>query len=215
RPVHGGDLGAVQPHLAPGGLDQPVDAAQQRRLAAAGKPHDHEDLAAPDRQRDVVDADGVPGLLEQPFLVVTRIQQGQRPAGRGTENLGEFLNLDHRVSLTTFHASCTRRAWFTRVPQAAAPSTTAGETIARRLSAGNGDCDGLMTFYHSGLRCLVATLGGTPSRAEFVREFSSGGKVPGRGSHWERQGLVVGGGPCPAARTAACKARRGSRSPSG
>ena len=46
--------------IAPvGRIDQPVEMADQRRLAGAGQAHDDEDLAALDRDRDVVEAEHV------------------------------------------------------------------------------------------------------------------------------------------------------------
>ena len=47
--------GAVDPHLARGRQHQPVDAAQQRRLAAAARPDDRHDLALADRHVDVLE----------------------------------------------------------------------------------------------------------------------------------------------------------------
>ena len=47
------EIPALEAHLAGGRLDQPREAADQRRLARAGQPHDHEDLARADREARV------------------------------------------------------------------------------------------------------------------------------------------------------------------
>ena len=59
---------AVHQDASVGRLDQPVDVPDQGRLARAGQAHDDEDLAFPDVEADIADADGVAGLLEQ-FLL--------------------------------------------------------------------------------------------------------------------------------------------------
>ena len=48
-----GDLDAVVKHLAFARLDQPVDAAKQRRLAGAARAEDDEELARRDVDVDV------------------------------------------------------------------------------------------------------------------------------------------------------------------
>ena len=51
--IHRGDFAAADPNLARGRLNQSVDAAHQRRFAAAREAHDDEDLAAPDIEAHV------------------------------------------------------------------------------------------------------------------------------------------------------------------
>jgi hypothetical protein len=50
----------VQRHAARGGLLQPGDDAQDRGLAAAGRPEEHDELALGDLQVHPVDGGGVP-----------------------------------------------------------------------------------------------------------------------------------------------------------
>ena len=56
RPVRTGcvDLAAVEREAAARDRDEPVDGVQERRLAAAGRPHDRDELARADRQVDAL-----------------------------------------------------------------------------------------------------------------------------------------------------------------
>ena len=59
------DVLAVEQDRTGRRLDEPRQAAHERRLAAARQAHDDEDLAGPDVERDVADRDGRAGLLAQ------------------------------------------------------------------------------------------------------------------------------------------------------
>ena len=71
------DALAVDEHLSRGRLDQPVDHAQQRRLAAPGAADQREQLAGRDRERDVVhgsnvaEATGQVSNLDHGFATLT------------------------------------------------------------------------------------------------------------------------------------------------
>ncbi|MNV97205.1 hypothetical protein D3C71_1922980 [compost metagenome] len=56
RSAHAANVLAVVENLTGSRVDQPVDVADQRRLAGTGKPHDHGDLAARHGDVDVVEA---------------------------------------------------------------------------------------------------------------------------------------------------------------
>jgi len=58
------DLRAVDPDLALGEVDQPVDELQRRRLAAAGRPDEHADLPRRDGEGEVVDRGLRPSRIE-------------------------------------------------------------------------------------------------------------------------------------------------------
>ncbi len=62
---HRDDVLAIDHHLASRRLDQPGEAAHQRRLARAGQPHHHEDLAGGDVEAHVADGRGAAGLGKQ------------------------------------------------------------------------------------------------------------------------------------------------------
>ena len=59
------DVLPAELHRAAGHVDEPRDAAGERRLAAAREPHDHEDLAAGDVERDVAHRHDAPFALHQ------------------------------------------------------------------------------------------------------------------------------------------------------
>ena len=69
------DVLAVEQDLAGGRLDEPGHAADERRLAAAGQAHDDEDLARPDVERDVAQADRRAGLRAE--LVARQVGVGR------------------------------------------------------------------------------------------------------------------------------------------
>ena len=64
---------------AGGGGFEAGENAQQRRLPAAGRPDDHEELALPDVERDIVDGDESPERLDE---MTNSDRWGQR-RGRG------------------------------------------------------------------------------------------------------------------------------------
>src|SRR5207247_5402233 len=55
-PAERHDVLAVDLDLAGARLDQPDERADEGRFAGAGEPHDDEDLAGPDLERDVPDS---------------------------------------------------------------------------------------------------------------------------------------------------------------
>ncbi|MNL24869.1 hypothetical protein D3C87_1463200 [compost metagenome] len=69
RGAHAADILAVIENFTRGRVDQPVDVADQRRLAGAGKPHDDGDLAARHGDVDVVEAEDVVVSVVQLDLV--------------------------------------------------------------------------------------------------------------------------------------------------
>jgi len=91
------DLAVVglQPHVAGGGRDQAVDAAQQRRLAGARQPHDDEELARTQPEGDVLHADHVARAAKDLVLAETLPLQFERLVGVGTEHLVERFDTDH------------------------------------------------------------------------------------------------------------------------
>ncbi|MNO74523.1 hypothetical protein D3C76_655260 [compost metagenome] len=74
----GGDVLAVDQHLAAGRLYQPVEETHQSGFARAGEAHHHEDLPFVDGQIDILDPQGLPGLLQDAGAVVPFRQQLER-----------------------------------------------------------------------------------------------------------------------------------------
>ena len=117
--VRGTDVLAVEEDLAQGRLDQPGEAADERRLAAARQAHDDEDLARADVERDV--ADGDRGRGPEPELGIRELEQGRTGdlrLGR-PEDLPQPTNGDRRlarcvvccpIGLRGLHAFHLRRA---------------------------------------------------------------------------------------------------------
>jgi hypothetical protein len=96
--LHDVDLAVVglQPHVARGRRDQPVEAAQQRRLPGAGQPHDDEELAGLEGERHVVHADHVAGLRADLVLRAAARQQVDGGLGAVPEDLGQRFHTDQR-----------------------------------------------------------------------------------------------------------------------
>ncbi len=73
-------------HLAAGDRVEPIDAAQQRRLARAREAHHHQDLALVDEQRRVMHRHQVAGRLEHCVAAAAGVEQRQRPLRRRAED---------------------------------------------------------------------------------------------------------------------------------
>ena len=96
--LHREDILAVDQDAAGGRLEQPVDMADERGLAAAGQAHDAEDFAARDRQGDVGDPDdAVEPFQHLGFRDSFGLHGVERLAGPGAENLPDALDLDGAV----------------------------------------------------------------------------------------------------------------------
>ena len=99
-------------HLAAGRLVEPVDAAQQRRLARAGQAHEHADLAFLDADRGVGHADHVAGLLEDRRAFLAPVQKIQRGPRMRAEDDVDVAEIDLRHAFSSRHlmrpAACTR-----------------------------------------------------------------------------------------------------------
>src|SRR3954454_837412 len=76
RGVHGGDVVPANEDLAETRLDQAVEEADQRGLAAARQPHDAEDLALVQGEADVGDADDAAELLQHLGLAESALVDG-------------------------------------------------------------------------------------------------------------------------------------------
>src|SRR5690606_31310881 len=94
----GEDVLVVDQQLAGGRLEQPVDAAHERRLAGAGQAHDHEDLALADLERDVGDRHHAAGFLEDLILVGARREALQGALGRLPKDLGQMSHANFGFS---------------------------------------------------------------------------------------------------------------------
>ncbi|MNZ34288.1 hypothetical protein D3C78_516600 [compost metagenome] len=68
--------------------------AHQGRLARARQPHDHEDLAAADGQREIVDPDHAAGFGQDLILGFLLADQFQGIFGASTEYLEDILDFD-------------------------------------------------------------------------------------------------------------------------
>jgi hypothetical protein len=90
------DVGAVDDDLARGRLDEPVEVPHERRLAGTGEAHDHEDLAGPDIEAHVVQADVAAGLREYLGLRLAAFQQVEHASvARGrSEEFVDMLDFD-------------------------------------------------------------------------------------------------------------------------
>ncbi len=87
-----GDVLALDEHLTGGRLDQPGQAAHQRRLAGAGQTHDDEDLAGRHLERHVLDADDTAGLLLQLRARQLRVGCPEDLVGTLAEDLPEVAH---------------------------------------------------------------------------------------------------------------------------
>ncbi|MNZ55096.1 hypothetical protein D3C78_730140 [compost metagenome] len=98
RFVEATDIGAAIEDFAGGRVDQPVDVADQRRFAGAGKAHDNGDLPARHGDVDITQAEHV-----AMFGIEIRLGHagldGVDIVGRlGAENLVEAANFDRLTS---------------------------------------------------------------------------------------------------------------------
>ena len=92
-----GDVDAVDRHRARGRLDQPGEAAHERRLAAAGQTHHHEHLAGRDVEVDVADRHDVAGArLEHLARQVGEFGPDDALGARPV-HLPQIPNRDHRL----------------------------------------------------------------------------------------------------------------------
>jgi hypothetical protein len=80
--------------FAGGRFDEPVDQANQRRLAGAGQAHQHEDLAFLDFERYVVDTDYLTGAREHFLFGCATCQHAERLFRTGAEHLAQPFNHD-------------------------------------------------------------------------------------------------------------------------
>ena len=88
----GGDVVVGQPDLPGRRLDQARQAPHERRLARAGEPHDHEDLAGGDVEGDVLDAHHAAGLLLQVGPRQVGVGRADDLVRGGAEDLPEALD---------------------------------------------------------------------------------------------------------------------------
>jgi hypothetical protein len=79
-----------------GGLDEPDQRADERRLARPGQAHHDEHLAGPDVERDVADRHGVARLRPQLGAGERRVVAAHDALGVGSEDLPEPACLEER-----------------------------------------------------------------------------------------------------------------------
>ncbi|MCY1232312.1 hypothetical protein D9M72_447960 [compost metagenome] len=96
--VHLADIDAVIEHFARGRVDQPVDVADQRRLAGARETHDHHDAAGGHGNVDILQAEHVAVLLVELGLAQAFLDGVDKVAAAGPEDLVEVLHLDRVTS---------------------------------------------------------------------------------------------------------------------
>ncbi|MNO69815.1 hypothetical protein D3C76_606760 [compost metagenome] len=91
------DIRAIDQNLAGGGLDQPVDVADEGRLARAGQPHDAEDLAFPDAEVGIGHPNDTSVLIED-FLLAQPfgLDGGESLIGPRAKNLPDVATFDRR-----------------------------------------------------------------------------------------------------------------------
>src|SRR5207244_1444891 len=80
---------AVQPHIARRRLDEPVDAAQQRRLATAARPDDRHAFAAADLEVHILEDPETPEVLGQ------GLDLDPARAGLGRRNPRDLVHATH------------------------------------------------------------------------------------------------------------------------
>jgi hypothetical protein len=85
---------ATDGDLARRRLDEPREAADQCRLAAARQAHDDEDLARPDFERDVPDGGGASGLRPELGGLKVGVGASDDAVCLGAEDLPEPANFD-------------------------------------------------------------------------------------------------------------------------
>ncbi|MNY39162.1 hypothetical protein D3C86_1738370 [compost metagenome] len=104
------DVFAIHQDRATGGVDQAVEVTHQGRFAGTGQAHDHEDLAAADGQRQVIDADHATGFGQHLLLGFFLADQVERVIGTVAENLEDVFDFD-LVHLRSAHllTSCRGR----------------------------------------------------------------------------------------------------------
>ncbi|MNF57476.1 hypothetical protein D3C84_390060 [compost metagenome] len=104
----GGYVLAVDQHLAAGRLDQPIEETHQGGFARAGEAHHHEDLPLLDGQIDILDPQGLPGLLQYAGAVVPFRQQFERFFRMFSEDFIErfHFEFDCHTVLFLWPASC-------------------------------------------------------------------------------------------------------------
>ena len=96
--THGGDIFAVDHHLARGRFDQSGEAADQSRLARAGQAHDHETLALADLERNILHRHDVACLFLNFLLALRVIKLRQDPRRILSKDLPDAAANDFRVS---------------------------------------------------------------------------------------------------------------------
>ncbi|MNY21296.1 hypothetical protein D3C86_1548300 [compost metagenome] len=98
RSAHAANVLAVVENLTCGRVDQPVDVADQRRLAGTGKPHDHHHAAGRHRDVDVLQAEHVAVFFVEFRLAQAPLDRIDIVAAVGAEDLVEVLHLDRVTS---------------------------------------------------------------------------------------------------------------------
>ena len=96
------DVLAVDQDLAGGRLMDPVDHADEGRLAGAGEPHDHEDLAQGDVERHVPNRGDASGLLQELLAREQRIRGADDALGLRSVHLPDVAARNGGVAHGSF-----------------------------------------------------------------------------------------------------------------
>ena len=98
----GGDVLAIDQHLAAGRLDQPVEETHQSGLARTGEAHHHEDLPFVDGQIDILDPQGLSGLFQDTGAIMPFRQQFERFIRLIAEDFVEGFDLEFDCHIVLF-----------------------------------------------------------------------------------------------------------------
>ena len=91
------DVVAVDGDAAAGGFDQAGQGAQQGRFPRAGQPHNHEALAAPDLEVDILDGDDMAGFFLDLVAGFAAVVGVEHLLGIGPEDFPNARGGDHRI----------------------------------------------------------------------------------------------------------------------
>ena len=91
------DVVAVDGNAAAGGFDQAGQGAQQGRFTRAGQPHDHETLAAPNLEVDILDRDHVAGFFLNFIAGFAAVVGVEHLLGISPEDFPDARGGDHRI----------------------------------------------------------------------------------------------------------------------